>query len=211
MDSEAHLRLAREYLDWAREYLDSAKSTQAPYYFNLALDEYQRAIERNPDNIWALNGYAYTFWVWRYYMPETEPPEGPDSIIAVLAEDYAGRAVDLVASKPSSLDEGVVRSTLGEVLLGKGHPRDAIKKLSHVVEEEKLIPNHPITNEIRWDLAQAYLCVGEVEQAIHYLELISESESGREFRPFTDEPGLLDWDLVLPNCPRDTTFSTEPM
>ena len=84
----------------------------------------------------------------------------------------------------TQLMEANVRSTLGEVLLGRGHPFYAIRQLEAARE---MAAKHPMMNEVRWDLALAYLCADRTEdRAQELLHDIRMSEAGREFRPFSD-------------------------
>ena len=146
-ESTAHVLLGSQYRD--------QKAYQS------ALAEIERAIELQPNSVEALNNYAYTFWHWRHSNPREGSPDGPDAYIADKAESYARKAVKLAANQVDLAQEAMVRSTLGEVLLGKGRPNEAAEVLEKAVS---IISKHPIFDEARWDLAQAYLCAASNEQ-----------------------------------------------
>ncbi len=220
---ETHLILADDYSNSAKQVLRQDQELSSSYY-RLAIDEYQQAINLDPNNVLALNNYAYNFWVWRYYMPQAEPPLGPDSEIANLAEQYARQAVNLVSNKYGSVNEEIVRSTLGEVLLGKGRPQEAIEVLRYVIDK-KMLQQHPLYNEIRWDLAQAYLCAaynartdqrsskeieGLTDKAKRILDQIRQNEQGREYQFFTPQPELLDPLFTPLACRRENAAMVEP-
>src|SRR5262249_29396429 len=117
-------------------------------------------------------------------------------------------------------------NTHGEVLLGLGKVADAIKELDRAVE---LAPAHPRYDEMRWDLAVAYLCADEAgsqlaiqpvandwtrdaryirdlkQLAETYLQEIGGHEAVREIQPFTGPPNQLDSDQInLPPACRST-------
>jgi tetratricopeptide (TPR) repeat protein len=176
----------------------------APNYFHLAIQEFERAIALDPADVDSLNGYAYTFWQWRYNFPSEQSPKGPGPAIAHQAEQHARQAVRLAEGKASLATEVMVRSTLGEVLLAQARPHEAIEVLETA---RATLPKHALFDEIRWDLAQAYLCAKENDvrlsrldehvrlfrnQAIPLLGQIEESERKREVQPFSNQPQRLD-------------------
>lgn len=180
------------------------KTLAAAQYFHQALHEYAEAIAIARYNVDALNGYAYTFWVWRESMPTQKPPVGPSPEDAHLAEKYAREAKRLVIAREAPVaTEVMTESSLGEVLLGQGRCEEAIEVLKRA---EDLAPKASQFDEIRWDLAQAYLCqsandrraghLGEAEtslnNAIPLLRTIHENEKLREYQPFTRQSQRLD-------------------
>jgi len=120
-------------------------------------------------------------------------------------------------------DEAIYRSTLGEVLLGNGLPDKAREELERAVA---LAPAHPQYDEIRWDLAQAYLCEAAQKRQLtqqrassnispevlaqqivdlqthaqDYLEQIRKHEASREFQSFSSQPNLLATTSALTAC-----------
>ena len=209
VDASVHMRLARGFSERAQDSSRAARRHMReaavggplfkefgmePYriaakYYRLALIEYQSAIEYAPANTHALNGYAYTFWQWRYNCPMPSPL-GPGADVASRAEKHARQAVRLTAGKASATEEATVRSTLGEVLLGQGRVKEAIEELEKANSQAS---DHAWFGEIRLDLAQAYLCRKPVDRrASPILKKIGDAESTREVQPFTDEPSLLD-------------------
>ncbi len=202
-DASARLNLADQYRETAKRKA-FRESEVAPWYFQRALAEYDAAIDLDPHNVQALNGYAYTFWVWRLLWPQHQARYASDFDIAQNAETYARRAIKLSEGKLRK-DQVIYRSTLGEVLLGQGRTWEAIEELQ---EANKLTPEHHAFDEIRWDLAQAYMtfvgkhrqcCLTQPEDAkelskwaTDLLEKIRENERTLEFQPFTKQPALLD-------------------
>lgn len=202
-EASARLKLAEQYRERAKR-KTNADSVLARCYFRRALWEYEAAIALDPHNLNALNGYAYTFWVWRLHWPKEQPPHGPDAEIALTAEKYSRRAIKLSVGKPKH-EQAIYRSTLGEVLLGQGRTLEAIEILSEAFEKT---PSHHAYDEIRWDLAQACMTfVGKHREcclslqknardlsnlATVLLEQIRENERTLEFQPFTSHSSLLD-------------------
>ncbi|HEY0606788.1 MAG TPA: hypothetical protein VGD58_27970 [Herpetosiphonaceae bacterium] len=193
-----HFKLGSEYAYQGRR----SRGKTAQIYYRLALDEYQKAIDLQPNYLEALNNYAYTFWLWRLWHPLAPPPEGADAVIAERAEAYARKAVRLTQDTRDDVTRAIYTASLGEVLLGLGRPLEAIEVLRPLFEEA-MVPDHPGFNEIRWDLAQAYICAGEFDddgdnvaqnkqQAVRLLQQIEANERGREWQPFSDYPTALD-------------------
>lgn len=167
-------------------------------YYRQALREYEQAIALAPADSDALNNYAYTFWQWMFNLPTLGPPLGPDRLVAKNAEEYARRAVSLDTGRVSAAQLAMEQSTLGEVLIANGKYGQAIEKLS---DATKSVPSDSaFFNEIRWDLAQAYLCTRNRSKASSILETIKTIEETREERPFTDEVNLLDAPSVSNVC-----------
>lgn len=195
----ARLRLAQTYQSIAKV-KSFARNHLAPIYYRLALAEYDSVLAREPNNLTALNNSAYTFWEWRLHWSKDDVAVEPDFELALKAEKYARKAVELSTDdKPSN--RAIYLSTLGEVLLGHGRFFEAVEVLQTA---NALAPQHPAFNEIRSDLAQAYFCFigkhltweGEpcciTAENVHMLidsanalwEKIGESEKKREFQPF---------------------------
>ena len=138
--------------------------------------------------------------------------------MAHKAEDFARRAIRLALDSGSKALHAQVQSTLGELLLAQARPHEAVTTLEEVALSEnqphhstKLlkaeIGTHWIFNEVRWDLAQAYLCenandlhsqLSEKERhdfrknAADLLQEIRNNEIGREDQPFTRDSRALD-------------------
>lgn len=95
-----------------------------------------------------------------------------------------------------------MRSTLGEVLLMQGRSHEAYGELERAV---RLAPKHPLFDEIRWELALAYLCAGAVDgrpgrsttpemdfegKASDLFKAMREHDEARERPSLTDEQPL---------------------
>jgi tetratricopeptide (TPR) repeat protein len=228
-DAAAHLLLANEYSQQARIHTTSA-DPKRPWlvraYYRLALNEFHQAAygESKPTAVNtyqfdAMNGYAYTFWQWRLNAPK-ESAEYLSSDDAEWAETYARQALLLAANKPKYI-QAMARSTLGEVLLALARPNEAIEVLHEALMQA---PRHPLFNEIRWDLAQAYICAaendtqasvpfkdarGRGQQALPLLKGIRQDEQEREFRPFADWPTLINPAFYQPVCARNKDGTPE--
>jgi len=233
-DAAAHLQLASEYSQQANSYTTSADPDSAdperPWfaraYYRLTLNEFHQAAygESKPTAVNqyqfdAMNGYAYTFWQWRLKAPK-ESAEYLSSDDAEWAETYARQALLLAANKPETI-QAMARSALGEVLLALARPNEAIEVLHEALEQA---PRHSLFNEIRWDLAQAYICAaendkqahvplkdarGRGQQALPLLKGIRQDEQKREFRPFTDLRTLIDLGFYQPVCARNKDGTPE--
>ena len=106
----------------------------------------------------ALNGFANTFWEWRLVSPETPGA----AAFAQDAETYARWALEVAKERRSTEDFIVANATLGNVLLAQARPLEAIHYLKEAhTKVQKTAPRHARWNEVRWSLAQAYLCAGE--------------------------------------------------
>jgi hypothetical protein len=202
---------ARSHLQTAQDFFDKARSHPSPGFLRLALAEYQEAIQLAPDNLTALNGYAYTFWSWRLHGWTKKWPQGPDPFIAHQAEKYARAEVALATAKANPADIAIARSTLAEVLLGQARPEEAAEEFDGLD-----IDPHAYYNEIRWDMALAYRCKALDERIDHrispeeYTNLVSKGvdllnkvaskESGRETQPFTSTGHALESQRPNPVC-----------
>jgi tetratricopeptide (TPR) repeat protein len=207
-DTATHLNLADEFRRRAR----NARSEVARRAFYLrSLQEYDVVIARNPTDVDALNGYAYTIWHWGLHglanMLQSDicrnKARQPRSIGEVCnslkAHTYAEDAVRLVSAQRSQIMEAMVRSTQGEILMMEGRALEALRELEHAYA---LAPRHPFSDEIRWEFAQARLCTTEMQMVKSYsgealaallLDQIRRNEELREHRPFTNNsPTLLE-------------------
>jgi hypothetical protein len=92
----------------------------------------------------------------QYNRAPGEMPEGIEKI-AHKAEELARRAIALQYDQAGTTDKAQLLSTLGEVLLGQARPHEAIE---HLEKALMCSGEHTVYNEIRWDLAQAYICAG---------------------------------------------------
>jgi tetratricopeptide (TPR) repeat protein len=226
----AHLGLAEAFSERGAAAIDGRL---AAGYYRLALRAYRDAIGLDPNLVAGLNGYAYTFWRWKYQWPDSK--WGPEAEVAELAERSARAALRAASS---GNEETVVRarSTLGEVLLAGARPHEAIEELERALGQSCTLADsaedlaeaagHPCRHvrdkpqdrgrwrisafdEIRWDLAQAYICAATRDgvdihrprlsgseylygRASTLLEQIRINERDREYRPFSDIPSQLD-------------------
>jgi len=217
-DARAHVYLGDTLANLAKDPLGVDGIKQAAPLYRKAMIEYSTALELAPANIDALNGYAYAFWCWRLRWPYEKPPKGPDAFMAHAAEAGIRSAIRLALDSGSKALHVQAQSTLGEVLLGQGRPHEAAAVLEEVALSadqphhgtkvlKAEIGTHWIFNEVRWDLAQAYLCenwndshseLSEKERhdfrksAADLLGQIRENEQGREDQQFTRDMWALD-------------------
>jgi tetratricopeptide (TPR) repeat protein len=197
--SEAHISLARSLADSARN---------DPSLYGQAIAEYDLALACDPSSMDALTGYGYTFWEWQYRCGGGANCRRPDSEVAHRAERYAHRAITMHFDHAASSNQAILLSTLGEVLLGQARPHEAYEHLEKAVA---CAPEHALYNEVRWDLAQAYLCAGNNDseswskdkdaqaraqtlkgKAIPLFKFIQDKEQYREEQPFLRNPDCLD-------------------
>jgi tetratricopeptide (TPR) repeat protein len=194
-DSVARWSLAEQYL----AEVGGATGKTADDGYRRAIAEYAAAIERNPNNVVALNSFAYMFWLWRYaWLREGADGPIPGPEFGERARRHAERALQLVEGKRPKMIEIAIRATVGEVLLALGRFEEAYAVLQRAVADG-VVKEHAAYNEARWDLAQACLCVArdraharrgvaatEVKaQATKLLEEIRRIELGEEYRPFS--------------------------
>ena len=66
---------------------------------------------------------------------------------------------------------------------------------------EVLALDHFGWDELRWDLAQAYLCTGRSEEAKHLLAQIARNEAPLEYKRYTHD-NLLDAKCMLGTLPQ---------
>jgi tetratricopeptide (TPR) repeat protein len=231
-DAGAHMSVGDGLLNEAKTSADAARAGRL---YRAVLAEYDKAIDLAPSNIEALNNYAYAFWNWRLNWPDKKPPDGPEATMAHQAEKYARRATLLASNSGSRSLHTQVQSTLGEVLLAQARPEEAINILEGVVLPAKRgegneiaskteVPDHPLFNEVRWDLAEAYVCANAnalhshaenydlVAKAVTLLDRIRDTEQDREDGPFTREPDRLDASRARRVCQwlPETAIEREP-
>ena len=148
----------------AHEFLAEALIGGSPQWnaerAQLALDEFAKAFALDPQNLWARNSYSYKVWTWYLEAARERGPGLPRSLVQ-QAEKHARDAARLAASTGRKSDAAAMRSTLGETLLMQGRPHEAYRELEQALE---LAPEHPFFDEIRWELAVAYLCAGAVDR-----------------------------------------------
>ena len=215
-DASARVRLADRLARAAKAQTDPVDRLED---YRRALKEYSEAIELNPTLFTALNGFASTFWQWRLVSPDQ--PEA--ATFARAAETYARRALEVAKERRSKEDTIVATTTLGNVLLAQARPLEAIE---HLREANALAPDHARWNEVRWGLAQAYLCAntndlatrvveGEAVRREHALPLfdkIRQIEQTREGGPFSSIPTTLDpaWDYHVCRRNPDAVVDRQP-
>jgi hypothetical protein len=186
----------------AQEFSGRATATKTPKasakYYRLALAEYETAHELANTNTDILNNYAYTFWEWKSAGPRSDL--GPNDDDARKAETYVTLAFSLTPSTATESREAAVQSTLGEVLIGEHEFGRAIEQLKSAYSKVAGY-RHAYFNEIRFDLARAYMSQNHCKKDPHATRLLDEIrtiEATREFRPFTEmlklrPPGADEW------------------
>jgi tetratricopeptide (TPR) repeat protein len=214
-DDRAHAFAASEYHDMAR--------TDVRFYL-VALREWDEAIKLNPLNVDALNGYAYTFWQWRLNNPavnEDKDAPSPTVDMAIRAEQVARKAVSLVSGRTTPYQQAMIRSTLGEVLLARSRPEEAIEQLQRALKDA---PQHHSSDELRWDLTVAFTCAAQNERTLNpsadriktllasaakQLDIIRKHEEKRDRPLFGQAPILLDPNLIYRVCMREPDYLLE--
>ena len=182
--------------------------------FRATLDACDRALTSDPLNVDALNRYAYAYRLWWYMLPDLDKEEQYTGELADRAESRARLAVQLAHK---SAGEGVlanVKSTLGEVLLARGRPHEALRWLEEAAQG---LPEHVGYSEIRRDLVEAYVCAAREDtlrgKELHgtacrdganktqrVLKEIRALESERESRVYTAGVDPLDIHLLEDLC-----------
>ena len=241
-EASAHRKLGEDFAAAAKEKSNNNEEDDGAGYYRLALKEFKEAISRSPADMAALNRYAYTFWEWRLNSPYAKPPLGPDADMAHLAEQYSREASRLSKRNASRTEQVQIQSTLGEVLLGQARPHEAIEVLERffrnggapanatVDADSPFVPQHPAFDEIRWDMAEAYMCAasndlaaGVAEAKVNalrakawpHLEQIRHHETTSEAPTFTNQLNRLDLARSQMVCrwlrgPDGTLVETEP-
>jgi len=144
-ESKAHFFLAEQFFDNAREAGEEFEKAQEEKEKDkdkvkeslfklisslfLALSEYQAAIDRDPSNHLAMNGFAYTFWYWQLRWRTLAIPQWDRFETALKAERYIRQALAANTPKASSVLAIQLHSTLGEVLLAQARSREALEEL----------------------------------------------------------------------------------
>ena len=153
-NAQAHYVLGSKYLDQARREAKGATSP-SPYY-KKALQEFKQAIDLNPSLHEALNAFAHTYWVFRLRWPDESLDTLGIDHLSNLAESYADKALRLADMQQDSYLKVMYGSTKAEVLIAKGDftgARDLLHSLN--------VPKSYVLDEVRWDYAQAILCLVE--------------------------------------------------
>jgi tetratricopeptide (TPR) repeat protein len=158
------------------------------------LREYEKAIELDQSNPDVLNNSAYQVYEWHLKAarhPQLLDYPSEEQYDDAMAE--AARATRLTETVGSRIDHRVFQSTVGELDLAMGDPAAAAKVLNASLKVEgsdRSGIEHPRWDEIRWDLAQAYACMGpgSADDARHELSTISGEEEKREDQLFIGPP-----------------------
>jgi hypothetical protein len=204
-DPSMHVYLAGSYANLGR-----TNRELGHLYYKKSLEEYQWAIDLNENSGAALNGYAFHTWTWRYRSAAGHIAVGPSANHLAQAQRHAEHAVKLAGAQHVAATRAIYTSTLGEVLIGRGEPVEAIALLESLFQQG-LVPDHSWYNEIRWDLAVAYSCQAAQEadgayknqlrqRAQDLFDQIRLNESEREYRPYLEQPQLLDVTKPIPAC-----------
>jgi len=167
-------------------------------YFRLAEDEYVAAFELDPQDVYARNDFAYRLWRWHLQAVRAGVDPLPRRIVEA-AERHIREAARLAPTVARRADQAAIRSTLGEVLLMQGRAHEAYRELERGME---LALAHPRFDEIRWELAFAYLCAAATDRragraakdeadlearATKLLDQIRAHNEGREIRSLPDD------------------------
>jgi tetratricopeptide (TPR) repeat protein len=221
-NDQAHFSLAEGFAQAGDEQVfdtdeGRSKFDGAAMFYRRALDEYEQAIEIAPHNVDALNEFAYVSWRWRLVSVGKDGSVGPTASILHQAEEYARRATRLTEFGTARTLHAEIQSTLGEILLAQSRPYEAIEVLHEIVysngnnQPEPRSISHAVFDEIRWDLAEAYLCAAyghpdptpemltDAANAVPLFDTIRENETYRE-RRFLTMPHMLDAIRVHPVC-----------
>lgn len=150
------------------------------------IDHLEKTKNLDPNQVEALNTVAYTFWRWRRKNPfDAELFKHYGSDVLLNAEMDQRRAITVMRDGREPETGWMVNSTLGEILLAQARPIEAIEVLEKVVwqmdspigedyGETKKIPKNPVWDEMRWDLAHAYLCAAANEKVAENLNRIGD-------------------------------------
>jgi len=247
-DSDANLRLAQEYRLLAKKYLYSDPTS----YYNVALDMYGKAMTGDTPDIEALDGYAYTFWVWRLdqvrydlkLLTAPDPDAGavtlkllwvksagrgmrPPPDISDMAVSDAKQAVERTVihsindsastdnikryldRQPHAsidraigqvIDHAIAKAIYGSVLLGELRFPEATQAISQAINFAAAVPVYDqirgtaarsklaalrlSLDELRWGLAQAYVCSGQTDKATQLLDQIRQNEADKGLNLF---------------------------
>jgi tetratricopeptide (TPR) repeat protein len=220
LDETAHLVLADRLVEQAEKLVGQASTSEnlesAEKLYRGALNETATAILLAPFSARARNQYAYYAWKWYWAWIRHESANGPSSAILDSAADQAREATRLTEDKGLRVEHGIYKSSLGEVLLAAGKFDEALTDLKEIVNPLRSpgvkgkpglpdVGSQATFDEIRWDLAQAYVCAspksGSSKQrqdlANEQLNAISQHESVREDQRFF---GMLKVEELSKNC-----------
>jgi len=171
--AQAHYVVGSQYIDQARKESSDAASP-SPYYKE-ALKEYRKAIELNPTFHEALNAYAYTYWVFRLRWPEESLETLGKDPFNSLAAYYADKALRLAKMQQDDYLEVIYGSTKAEALIANG---DFQRARNILLELKPKVPKSYVLDEVRWDLAQASLCLSEMgEEEVSKMEMENEAKT----------------------------------
>jgi tetratricopeptide (TPR) repeat protein len=162
-DSRSQLSLGQLLIRKARFEEDRKRFDWADFYYQRAFGAFEAALEAEPESSGAAYQFAYLFRVWSLGDARSRMDATAYRTLATRAEKYAR----IAAAKAPKHDENVWSwsmyvSTLGEVLLSRGRPHEAISVLERVVDR---VPRQAQYNELRWDLAQAYRCAAQEDES----------------------------------------------
>ena len=160
-DSDAHIVLADSLANRADANLADHPEL-APRYYQAALRESRKAIDLNPDSLFARNQFAYTLWEWKLNRLRGRVQEGPSRGLAYSAEVYAREVIRGADRLKDDEWENVGKDTLGEVLIALGRTEEATTVLSPLVTKQD--ENGQGEPETRWDLAKAEICDASVHE-----------------------------------------------
>jgi tetratricopeptide (TPR) repeat protein len=153
--AQAHYVLGAKYLDQAKREPADAKSPSS--YYREALLEFKQAIDLNPTYHEALNGFAYTYWVFRLHWPQEDINKLGVKNLDTLPPYYADKAFRLAKMQQNDYQEMLYAATKAEVSMANGDFQTA-----RAILLAQKVPDSYILDEIRWDLAQSSLCLMEV-------------------------------------------------
>ena len=200
--AEIHAMLAQSYETLFELAAARSDSIAALEYYNAAMAEHDSTIQSNPRSPEVLWAGAYFFWkahlkAYRYnwVLPTTLPD-------AFNAEQWA-RDATAIATLKRLKELPYYRGTLGEVLLALGRPYEAEEVLKQALRDtSRETLRSPASDELRWDLAQAYLRLAELSsgeatrsyerQAWGQFRHIQWNERDREYAPFSRKNWSLD-------------------
>ena len=152
--------------------------------------EYGIALDYDPSNADALNNFAYQVYKWHLQaarhpqLLEYPPPKAYE-----IGKKYAAAASRLTEAGGTRIEHRVIESTTGELDLATGDAEGAVRVLEESLQSaarEHTGIEHASYDEIRWDLAQAYACVGPgtADKAREQLTRIFDEEKSREDQRF---------------------------
>jgi tetratricopeptide (TPR) repeat protein len=179
--------------------------------YEKAAREYAQAIGIDRGDTDALNGYAYTIYRWHLDASMGHVKSFPTVLMYQDASDHAATTVRLTENQRTRIDHQIMQSTLGEMDLACGDPKHAAGVLRAILDGGAKTSGieHPRFDEIRWDLAQADVCLEpfgdpEKKDAEQRLGVLISEERDREDQRFVGPPddGFVDRNLdnLKKNC-----------